>query len=191
MANTCKKIYPNPKGPPGTGYPITNSIPYNCERPWSVPQPFGMCIPNKVASSEELDMRRKAEIFKYKNNDANMSKKMLYSQQIRGKTTKKTSWASQTQTITNPNTVELEQKDLTLICRNTEKNCAPSYANDVPGKTINICLDKNVPLTRYKEYMTPATGGGSWPSRRYKPGDKGFANGKSGSIPPSVFIEED
>ena len=162
---------------------ITNiiEIPYDVEKPWTVLIPFSMCTPNKVASSEELDMRRKAEIFKYKNNGANMSKKMLYSQKIRGQRTGKTSWASQTQKVTNPNTAELEQEDLTLICRNTEKNCAPTYSNDVPGKIMNICLDRNVPLTRYKEYMTPATGGGSWPFRRYMPGDRGFANGKSGS----------
>ena len=61
------------------------------------------CSNNQLYSTQERNMRRKAEILKYSKNNSNLSKKQLYGMLARGYLRKKKSWASQTITYTNYN----------------------------------------------------------------------------------------
>ena len=58
-------------------------------------------------STYELDERRKVEILKYKNNSAQLTKAQQYSMASRNALTRKKSWATQTQTYTDPNVDKL------------------------------------------------------------------------------------
>ena len=182
---TCRRVppsnfFPNP--------PIDGS-----ERPWSRATGF-QCLDG--FTDEQLNMRRKAEILKYKNNNANLSKKQLYSRSARAIGVQQKSWATQpfisgNVTITfdnksinsnsNPNIRKLERIQNILICP-SKKNpiCNPSSNSDVPGNK-ELCYDKSVPLVDYKEELSYSKIGTSWPQRSWQSGDNGFPVGKIGS----------
>jgi surface protein len=135
---------------------------------------------------QQLDERRKAEIFKYKKNSAGFSKKQQFSRLSRGlgKPRGKT-YATQGYNVTNPNVQNLPlvgknvptvvddgtgnfvTQDVfmgtTLVCPNSKKNFAFSWQNDVPGPSTKIALNTNVPLTRYQMPRTFQAGGTKWP----------------------------
>ena len=101
---------------------------------------------------QKLAERRKAEIFQYKNNSTQISKKQYYARIAKGLNyTGKKSWATQNQIYTNPNTSGLPQNgyNLSMTCSQSVK-CAMSYQNNTPGPAIKICMDKSVPLYMYK-----------------------------------------
>ena len=182
---TCRRVPPNNFFP---NPPIDGS-----ERPWSRARGF-QCLDS--FSNDQLDMRRKAEILKYKNNNANLSKKQIYSRRARAIGVEQKSWATQPfisgnvtitsdnksiNTNSNPNIRKLEQIKNILICQ-SKKNpiCNPSSNSDVPGNK-ELCYDKTVPLVDYKEDLTYSKIGTTWPQRSWEPGDKGFPVGKIGS----------
>ena len=182
---TCRTVtpsnfFPNP--------PIDGS-----ERPWSRARGF-QCLDS--FTDEQLNMRRKAEILKYKNNNANLSKKQIYSRRARAIGVEQKSWATQpfisgNATITsdnksintksNPNIRNLQRIENILICP-SKKNpiCNPSSNSDVPGNK-ELCYDKTVPLVGYKERISYSKIGTTWPQRSWQPGDNGFPVGKIGS----------
>ena len=182
---TCRRVlpinfFPNP--------PIDGS-----ERPWSRATGF-QCLDG--FTDEQLDMRRKAEILKYKNNNANLSKKQLYSRRARAIGVQQKAWGTQpfisgntTVTFdnksinsnTNPNIRNLKRIENILICP-SKKNpiCNPSSNSDVPGNK-ELCYDKTVPLVGYKERISYSKIGTTWPQRSWQPGDNGFPVGKIGS----------
>lgn len=182
---TCRRVppinfFPNP--------PIDGS-----ERPWSRATGF-QCLDN--FTDEQLNMRRKAEILKYKNNNANLSKKQIYSRRVRAIGVQQKSWATQpfisgNVTITsdnktinsnsNPNIKNLERIENILICP-SKKNpiCNPASNSNVPGYK-ELCYDKTVPLIGYKERISYSKIGTTWPQRSWKPGNNGFPVGKIGS----------
>lgn len=125
------------------------------------------CPPrNLINTTKNLDERRKAEILKYKNNNANMSKKQQYSRLSRGYTEKKNTYASQNNSVnngTNPNLLNLPQKNTILECRQGKINCGLTTACDVPGPTQTLCLNPNVSLYNYKVRRTYKAGGTKWP----------------------------
>ena len=133
-------------------------------------------------NSAELDMRRKAEVFKYKKNDAELTKKQKWAQMVRGNgPSRKKVWATQSVSYTDPNAQNLAQYGpFALLCPGTNTNCAPTSASDVPGKGMTLCLDENTPLTRYKVQRTYPSGGTKWPQTAWAPGDAGFPVGKAG-----------
>lgn len=114
---------------------------------------------------QQLDERRKAEIFKYKKNSSNFSKKMNYSRLARGIKERKTTFATQSITYSNPNTLNLPLTlpNGPLICANSRKNFAFSWQNDVPSSSTKIALNTNVPLVRYQTPRTYLAGGTKWP----------------------------
>lgn len=114
---------------------------------------------------QQLDERRKAEIFKYKKNSSNFSKKMNYSRLARGIRQRGNTFATQSASYTNPNTLNLPLTlpNGPLICPNSKKNFAFSWQNDVPGPSTKIELNTNVPLTRYQMPRTFQAGGTKWP----------------------------
>ena len=137
-------------------------------------------------SNFELNMRRKAEILKYKKNQNNLTQKQQWSMLNKGQLTRKKTWA--TQGIINnsdPNTNNLNLVGNTLVCNtNTVAPLiivTPTYASDVPGKQIGLYLNPYVPLTNYKNQITYSNVGSKFPETAWTPGDKGFPIGKSGS----------
>ena len=167
-----------------TPFPI-NYVP-DPPRLWSREQ-YG-CPPNTDQDPlfyEKLSERRKAEIFKYKNNANNMSKKQIYANFARGRNyTGKQSWATQSATITDPNTNNLPRVGATPIpltdpvilnggtlqCKSgNQTQCAMSYENDTPGPARSICLNPAVPLYNFKVKRTYRAGGGKWPYIGGKP----------------------
>lgn len=162
-------------------------------RPWSRAANF-KCLYDYT--SEQLDMRRKAEILKYKNNHANLSKKQIYSRNAKGIGVEQQSWGTQpvisgnttisfdNKTInsnSNPNIRNLQRIENILICP-SKKNifCIPSSNSNVPGNK-RLCYDKNIPLVNYKEKVTYSKIGTTWPQRSWESGDKGFPIRKIGS----------
>ena len=62
-------------------------------------------------------LAKKTEVLQYKGNSAQLTQKQKWAQIAKGKShNKKQSWASQTQTVTNPNVNNLTQVRNTLLC---------------------------------------------------------------------------
>ena len=151
--------------------------------PWS--RGTLVCIGGNY-SQNELDMRRKAQILQYKSNQNNPTKKQLWSMLNKGELYRKKTWATQGVNSSNPNTNNLTLIGNNLVCNPGETFqpiVNPSYASDVPGKTIGLYLDPAVPLTNYKRQVTYSAGGDKYPETAWQPGDNGFPVGKSGSNP--------
>jgi hypothetical protein len=152
----------------------------NCQNP--------DCGPNdRYITPEQLDMRRKVEIFKYKKNSADQTKKQRYALAAKGVNLyRKKCWATQTQDYTNPNVNNLPLVGFTLTCGNDSPaaqniaNCSPTTNNDVPGPIMQICYDKTIPLTNYITRRTYTYNGTKFPQTAWKPGDNGFPVGKAG-----------
>ena len=128
----------------------------------------GDCIePITPQFQEELNMRRKAEILKYKANSAQLTKKQQWSQNVRGAGPNgKRVWANQNVYGSNPNTQNLPRigNTLQLPCINNNGiTCSPSNASDVPGPNIKLCYNPNIPLVNYKVQRTYLAGGTKWP----------------------------
>ena len=139
-----------------------------------------------VLSTDDLNMRRKAEVLQYKKNSSNLTKSQKYSLAARNLLTKKKSWASQKrENMENPmndpilyHNLKLDQYTL------SSNNTGPirkyyTYQGDVPGKSIELKYDKSVPLTMYTPVRRTYKGGvGKWPRISWYPGAKGFPVGK-------------
>lgn len=107
-------------------------------------------ILNTNFTNDELNMRRKAEILKYNKNSSKLTKKQQWSRINRGfSSNKKKVWATQSQTSINSNVYNLKRINNTLICDKNIVNCSKTSNSDVPGKIMNLCYNKKVPLTRY------------------------------------------
>ena len=136
-------------------------------------------------SSKKLDERRKAEILQYNGNSAKLTKQQKYSNMVKGiGPGAKQVWASQSETVTNPNIRDLPvaAAENTLLCKQRKRNCAPTTSSDVPGKVKTLCMDESVPLTRHIIQRTYLAGGTKWPQSGWRMGDKGFPVGKAGRL---------
>jgi hypothetical protein len=79
---------------------------------------LGSLFKNKKIAYENAVLY-KGNILQYKNNSAGLTKKQIYAQIARGMwTNRTTSWATQTQTYTNPNTKSLKRVNYTEIVIN-------------------------------------------------------------------------
>lgn len=148
------------------------------------PPPVCDCAPDAYyITPAQFDMRRKAEIFLYKKNANDQTKKQKYALLAKGiNIYKKISWATQSEYYTNPNVNGLPQVGYTLTCGdvNILKNCSPSTNNGVPGPIINICYNQEIPLTNYVTRRIYTFNGTKWPQTTWKPGNNGFPVGKAG-----------
>ena len=118
----------------------------------------------KPYSTYALDQRRKVEILKYRSNSAQLSPAMFYSMISRNAFTRKKSWATQTQTHTEPNVDKLpeiksEGATVALQCNKPPVLYSLTSDSDVPGPVIPLFIDTSVPLYNYKLQVTPASGG--------------------------------
>ena len=128
--------------------------------------PLGGLINGKTVTSSLLDERRKAEIFKYKKNSANFSKKQNYSRLAQGINERKHTYAVQNQYYTNSNTRDLPIANNTsgpLLCFRGQRNWAYNNQNNVPGPLTKISYDSDVPLTRFIIQRTYKGGNTKWP----------------------------
>ena len=123
-----------------------------------------VCIPPNISTPQQLDERRKAEIFKYKNNSAGFSKKQQYSRLARGIGRQRgQTFATQSDTYTNSNTKVLPLNNTVLECPGVTKNWALTNQNDTPGPVRRITNNPNVSLTRYQLPRTFKAGENKWP----------------------------
>ena len=134
-------------------------------------------------STDALNMRRKAEVLQHKKNKSNISSKTQFAELVRGNGPyRKRSWGTQNIDFTNPNVNKLtETNPFTLLCPNREKLCALTSSSDVPGKIQLLCMDRNVPLTRWIPRRTYGASGNKWPEWKWEPGMSGFPRGKKGN----------
>ena len=140
------------------------------------------CMTISTEDRYQLDMRRKAEILKYKGNSAQLTKKQQWSQMVNGAgPLGKKVWATKNDLGSNPNIFNLPLVDNTLLCDGLPPiHCAPSTASDVPGKPTMLCYNPAVPLVNYIVQRTYLAGGTKFPMRSWSPGDNGFPIGKAG-----------
>jgi hypothetical protein len=106
------------------------------------------CFPSFTTT--QLDERRKVEILKHKNNVGNSTKSERYAKASRGQLIRKKGFAVQTDTFTNPNVSGLPVVGNTIVCNNTPVLCGLTTACDVPGKTMLLCYNPEVPLYNYR-----------------------------------------
>lgn len=170
------------------------------ERPWT--RAAGQLCLN--IPSNQLDMRRKAEILKYKNNNSNLSSKRILARKLSSIGVEQKAWATQPfisnsnkitpqnkaiNTLTNFNIRNLPQNGFTLLCNDNQGIiCKPTYFSNVPGNSI-LCYDKNIPLVNFKENFTYSNIGTTWPQRSWQPGDNGFPVGKIGNLQNILNLE--
>ena len=131
-----------------------------------------------------IAMRRKAEILKYKRNQADLTKNQYFAMAVQGRGPyAKKIWANQSDTATNPNINNLIQQNNSLICGSTNPiQCSLTSASDVPGPEQVLCLDPSVPLIGYTAPNTTKINiGHKWPQTAWKAGDAGFPPSKSGT----------
>lgn len=100
-------------------------------------------------TQDQIDERRKCEILKYKSNTTQMTKKQRFAAASKGSLIKKKGFASQTDTLTVPNTAGLPEVNGVFVCPSTEKKCTLTNESDVPGPPRLLCLDEDVPLYNY------------------------------------------
>lgn len=147
-------------GPPPWSRAGGNNCP-NCDSNYGT----SACGSNGMPySTYALDERRKTEILKYKKNGAQMSKAQQYSMLSRNALTRKKSWATQTQTTTNPNVDKLPEREsegVTVALECIQPNVLYSLTSDcdVPGPVIPLYIDAKIPLYNYKMQVTPSSGG--------------------------------
>jgi hypothetical protein len=129
-----------------------------------------------------FSMRRKAEIFKYKKNGANISKNQQFALIAKGNgQTAKRSWGNQNTISSNPNISGLPQQGTTILCSSPAVVCSPTSSCDVPGPIMNLCYDPTVPLVGYVQPNQKKVNiGFKWPERAWTIGDMGFPVGKAG-----------
>jgi len=126
---------------------------------------------NTPMTYEDLSEKRKAVIFQYKNNSAGFSKKQRYSRLSQGLGRQRgNTFATQSQTYTNPNTLNLTRVGDTLQCSGGSKNWALTNQNNTPGPVRRITNYPTVPLTNYKVRRTYLAGGTKWP--QYGPNNR-------------------
>lgn len=129
-------------------------------RAWSRVQ---ICSLNGTFDSTQENMRNKGNILQYKKNSSNLTKQQRYSQIAKGMWTNRTkTWASQTQTSTNPNTNSLLRVDYLetetistldpFYCTNSSKDGGKLIGNTV----VNPCTGEII-LRTTTENCYPTT----------------------------------
>jgi hypothetical protein len=142
---------------------------------------------NTPMTYDDLSEKRKAVIFQYKNNSAGFSKKQHYSRLARGIGRQRgQTFATQGQSYTNPNTLQLNRSGFSLQCSGVSRNWALTNQNDTPGPVRRITNYPTVPLTNYIVRRTYLAGGTKWP--QYGSGPKPIPPPLS--VPYTIFTSE-
>ena len=125
----------------------------------------GSTIDGIPMTYDDLNEKRKATIFQYKNNSSRFSKKQTYSRLARGIGRQRGhTFATQSDTYTNPNTRNLKiENNAILKCSSSSKNWAFTNQNDTPGPVRRITNNSTVPLTNYIVKRRYLAGNSKWP----------------------------
>ena len=149
----------------GQPFPTYDSSPFDvdlCVRPSSYPPPPWVRFTNNCSNlgytSEQLQMRRKAESLRFQTNlkSRRLTKAEYYAFVAKGLNNKRKTYATQTDSYTNPNTQNYPTSGDGLTLPNDCPNQVltfPSSASDVPGPVVPLTFDPNVPLIRYKRQL--------------------------------------
>ena len=137
---------------------------------------------NTFLTDPVIAMRRKAEILNYRKNSSNLTKQQYFALLAKGNgPAAKRTWATQSDTYTDPNTSELQLVGNTLICNTNPIICAPTSSSDVPGPIMQLCYNPSAPLVGYNPpNRVKVNIGFKWPQESWQPGDNGFPRGKAG-----------
>jgi len=105
------------------------------------PPRYNPISPYPENTKQQLDMRRKAEILKYDNNQQNTKTNNL---------TKKETWARLSRGISNqPTSFSSLLTNRSTVCNSNETKITSSTASDVPGTPMNLYYDPTVPLYHF------------------------------------------
>jgi len=112
----------------------------------------------------EIATNNKGNILQYKKNSSNLTKRQIYTQIAKGKwTNRTTTWATQSDTYTNPNTNGLTQVNNTLLCYGRGVLCKPTSNSDIPGPIMNLCYNDTQQTYYPKTRVTYLAGSNKWP----------------------------
>jgi hypothetical protein len=111
-----------------------------------------------VCNNDDPDnMKQKADVLQYKVNSSNLTKKQRYSQIAQSKwCERKTTWATQTQTYTNPNT------GIPPTC-SKKIWCFPTSNSGVPGKNMFLCSTRHIQTYYPRRKLTMSSNGNQFP----------------------------
>lgn len=139
----------NPK-PPRTWTRVQNPCTFNLDSPINV---------NELLIEQQMLL--KGNILQYKKNSSNLTKQQRYSQIAKGSWTNRTkSWATQSQTYTNPNTSSLKQVNYTSVPllepTTNQFGCVVDYIKNggvlLGNTTVNPCTDEIIKTTYNNPY---------------------------------------
>jgi hypothetical protein len=163
---SCLEPGYNPN-PTYVGYRVENRCAYDGEFPYSqTSEVFINQLRNNfpIASVPYInDMLRKGNILQYKANSSNLTKKQKYSQIAKGMwVNRNTTWATQNQTYTNPNTNYLKRvgstnitltgspTNLPITCTNNPETLTPQTTVIQDGGTL-LCNSIEIPCTKFSQ----------------------------------------
>jgi uncharacterized repeat protein (TIGR02543 family) len=107
------------------------------------------------------NMKYKANVLQYKQNSSNLTKSQRYSQIVNGYwSNRKKTWATQSQTYTNPN------NSIPISCEN-KITCFPSSNSGVPGQTL-LCSQNNTITSLFPIQRRVMSSGGNKFPQGYK-----------------------
>ena len=96
--------------------------------------------------SYQLSMLKKGNILQYKKNSANITKNQRYSQIARGSwTNRTTTWATQSDSYTNPNTNSLKRINYSTIITNPSQTATSNSDINVTNIDNVFCGGSNIP----------------------------------------------
>jgi hypothetical protein len=135
---------------------LGNNYNPNPARVWSRYQPN--CSSNAF---DPDNMKYKANVLQYKKNSSNLTKNQRYSQIVTGYwSNRKNSWATQSQTYTNPD------NNIPKICEN-KITCFPCSNSGVPGQTL-LCSQSNNTSSLFSSQRRFMSSGGNKFPQGYK-----------------------
>jgi len=120
---------------------------------------------NTFLTNPAIEMRRKAEILKYKQNSSGLTKNQYTALLAKGNAPlAKRAWGNQSDNSTNPNISGLSQDGNTLICNSDSIISVPTSSSNVPGPIMNLYYNPNTPLVGYIQPNKQRTNiGMKWP----------------------------
>lgn len=133
---------------------VSNPPSGNYFRPWQRFQGNEVC--NTTFTTEQLDMRRKAEVLQFRKNQSNISTKRNIANIIKTNASSRirsqyaTQPLYQTNQGTNSNVDGLPRSgDSLLLPLCVGNNTGLTSESNVPGRLMRLTFDRNVPLTRH------------------------------------------
>ena len=107
-------------------------------------------------------IRYKYEVLQYRNNQNKQSRAQQWAAAVNGSVRRRV-WASQSTTVTQPNTQNLPLVGNVLQCVSSTVTCTLTSAADVPGPIMQLCVDSNWPPVNLTPNRVYTLNGTKWP----------------------------